>query len=140
MTFRLLFPGRTHKFQGRTTPCTAKVGDAWFFRVEARCEKCGMHHLVLDVDLHGWNGFVCHDERQSSLARPPLVAWKCTECKGEKHRALVAVSSQGRRDFREEAGPGFRPGDWAEGFESLSLEIQCRECGLASALMACETM
>lgn len=141
MTFRLLFPGKTHKFQGRLTPVTTKVGGAYFFLIRAQCERCGREHLVFDQDLHGWNGFVCHNEAQASLPRPPLSPWRCLRCGEERHRGLVTVTSQGRTDFVEEAGPDFKPSQWAEGFESLSLELVCRGCSLqTSPWVACGAM
>ncbi len=140
-TFRLLFPGKTHEFQGKITPATMKVGDAYFFLVRARCERCEREHLVYDQDLHGWNGFVCRNQAQASLARPPLSPWRCLRCRGETHRAVVEVSSQGRKDFIEEAGPAFRPSQWPEAFQSLSLELVCRSCSFrTSPWVACEAM
>jgi hypothetical protein len=76
-TFDLLFPGATHTYAGEECPCTTRVGEAFFFLVRARCRKCGEEHLLIDQDLHGWNGVVCHDAAQAALPRPPLVSWKC---------------------------------------------------------------
>jgi hypothetical protein len=141
MTFRLLFPGKTHIFQGKQTPVTTKIGDAYFFLVRAKCEKCELQHLVFDCDFHGWNGFVCHDKFQASLPRPPLFPWRCVRCKEEKHRAVVSVTSQGKADFVDEAGPAFKSSQWAEGFECLALHLVCRGCSLqTSPWIACEAM
>lgn len=131
--FEFLFPGTTHKYQGETTPCTAEVGGAFFFLLEARCLSCGTRHLLFDKDFHGWNGFVCHDPEQASLPRPPLTAWKCRECDGVAHQGSIRINSQGKEDFVSEAGDEFDANRWPEAFDWFSMSIQCCSCGLETA-------
>ena len=78
--FSLMYPGQTHEYDGQVIPCTAEIGGNFFFILRADCLNCQNQHLLFDSHLHGWNGFICHEEEQAGLPRPALVAWKCLEC------------------------------------------------------------
>jgi hypothetical protein len=87
--FVFLYPGATRAYEGRHYPCTTKANGGWFFLIRCRCLTCGRDHLLLDVEFHGWNGWVCHNPAQADRPRPPLVPWRCVSCGGEPHRGSV---------------------------------------------------
>jgi hypothetical protein len=139
--FDLLFPGQTHKFQGETCPCTATIDGAFFFLVKAHCIGCQREHLLIDVDLHGWNGFVCHDVKQAVLPRPPLIPWKCLDCGATAHEASILIQTEGKADFMSESGGKFDAAKWPEAFGCLSMAIKCSGCGKQTPeWICCETM
>jgi hypothetical protein len=127
--FNLLFPGRTHKYLGETVPCTAEIGGKFFFLVKARCTNCMREHLLLDADIHGWNGFVCHDAEQAALPRPPLVPWKCLACGATEHDVSIQIQTEGKEDFVSESGGEFPMDRWPDGFGWFSMAIKCARCG-----------
>jgi hypothetical protein len=127
--FDLLYPGQTHEYRGEQIPCTAQINDRFFFLIKARCTTCDRDHLLLDKDFHGWNGFVCHDEAQASVPRPPLVPWKCLACGKSEHQASVLINTEGREDFVEETEGEFDEGRWPDGFGWFSMSITCTGCG-----------
>lgn len=128
-SFVLLYPGATHEYRGELIPCTAEIDNRFFFLIKARCTSCGREHLLLDKDLHGWNGFVCHDSAQASLPRPPLTTWKCLKCGATEHQASVQVQTEGRQDFTDGTNGEFDEERWPDGFGWLSMSIVCAACG-----------
>jgi hypothetical protein len=138
--FELLYPGQTHEHAGEMIPCTAEIDGNFFFVLESRCPSCGREHLLLDADLHGWNGFICHDPAQAALARPRLVAWLC-QCGEAKHTGIVHIQTQGKDDFISGAGEGFDVNRWPDAFGWFSLDLICSKCGKESRdLVSYETM
>ena len=127
--FELLYPGQTRDFEGEAVPCVAKIGGKFFFLVKACCVACHRSHLLFDSDLHGWNGFVCHDAKQAAIPRPSLVPWACPSCGATAHEASVQIQTQGKEDFVVEAGPGFDAKRWADGFDWITMAIMCIGCG-----------
>ncbi|MBN1511602.1 MAG: hypothetical protein JXB13_06275 [Phycisphaerae bacterium] len=127
--FDLLFPGETHEYRGQQIPCTAQINDRFFFLVRAHCTACGRDHLLFDKDFHGWDGFVCHNDAQASLPRPPLIPWKCLLCGKTEHEASVQIQTQGRADFVEGTEGEFDEERWPDGFEWFSMSITCTGCG-----------
>src|SRR4051812_20623501 len=123
--FDLLYPGQTHEYRGEQIPCTAQINHHFFFIIKARCTACGRDHLLFDKDFHGWNGFVCHDEAQASLPRPPLVPWECLSCGKTEHEASVQIQTQGREGFVEEAEGELDEDRWPDGFGWFSMSISC---------------
>ena len=139
--FELLYPGQTHEYGGDLIPCTAEIGGHFFFVLKSRCTKCGREHSLLDADFHGWNGFVCHDQDQAALDRPPLVPWRCHSCDEAEHTGVVHIQTQGKDDFISEAGEEFDPSRWPDAFGWFSLDLKCRKCGKESKdLVSYETM
>lgn len=127
--FELRYPGQTHDYQNEQIPCVAKIDDHFFFVVEVKCTKCGCDHVLLDMDFHGWNGFVCHDEAQASLPRPRLTPWKCLSCEKTEHEASVQIQTEGREHFVEETDGEFDEERWPDGFGWFSMSISCTGCG-----------
>ena len=127
--FDLLYPGQTQEYRGERIPCTAKINGHFFFLVKARCTACGRDHLLLDKDLHGWNGFVCRDEAQASAPRPPLAPWECLACGKGEHEASVRIDTEGREDFVEETDGEIDEERWPDGFGWFSMSITCAGCG-----------
>lgn len=126
--FRLMFPGQTHNLRGDVIPCTANIDGKYFFIVRANCVRCHREHVLIDADFHGWNGFVCHDAAQASVARPELVAWQCLGCGGSVHEASVQIQTEGREDFVDQAGDEFDPERWPDAFGWFSMTIRCVAC------------
>lgn len=129
-SFRLFYPGQTHKYDDKTIPCTAEIDGDSFFLIRAICTKCGEDYLVFDKDFHGWDGIVCHDTAQAALPRPCLIAWKCARCKSLGHFAAIHISLQDKESFLIEAGGTFDENDWIDAFEWFSMSIKCAKCGL----------
>jgi DNA-directed RNA polymerase subunit RPC12/RpoP len=127
--FEMLYPGKTHMFQGKRYPCVAEIKKKFFFLITAKCVACGKEHLLLDKDFHGWDGFVCHDSKQAKLPRPVLVSWKCLECGGLPHKAHVEIQTQGKEDFVSETGGKFPTKRWPDGFGWFTLSVECAKCG-----------
>jgi hypothetical protein len=128
-TMELLYPGQTHRHEHKTIPCTAEIDGNYFFVVRARCTRCSTSHLLLDADFHGWNGFVCHDQAQASLAPPALIPWRCQSCAGTSHKVVVHIQTEGRQDFVNEAGEGFDAQRWPDAFGWFDLDLTCIGCG-----------
>jgi hypothetical protein len=127
--FDLLFPGQTHEWDGETIPCTAEISGKFFFLIKAQCAKCSRQHLLLDADLHGWNGFVCHDPEQAAIPRPPLVPWKSLECGTTSHEASIRIQTEGKADFVSESEGRFPADRWPDGFGWFSMDIKRSACG-----------
>jgi hypothetical protein len=128
-TFQLLYPGQTHEWNGEQILCTAEIDGKSFFLVKARCTGCDAEHLLIDKDLHGWNGFVCHEPEQAALPRPPLKPWPCKSCGAHEHLATIQIETQGRADFIEESEGKFPEDRWPDGFSWFSMSITCAKCG-----------
>lgn len=140
-TFELLYPGQTHEYDGQEVPCVAQIKKKFFFLVKAKCTACRQESLLIDVDFHGWNGFVCHDARQAKLPRPPLVPWKCQKCGGLAHKATVQIQTQGKADFIEESGGMIDKKRWPDAFGCFSMSIECTGCRAKTPdWVCCETM
>jgi hypothetical protein len=127
--FDLLYPGETQEYGGEMIPCTVEVNGHFFFVLKARCTSCSIEHLLFDKDFHGWNGFVCHDESQASLARPALARWRCLKCSKPEHEASVQIQTQGKQDFVEEGGGELGEERWPDGFGWFTMAITCTSCG-----------
>ena len=139
--FRLLYPGATHEYHGEIIPCAAKIAGKFFFLIKAACVKCDREHLLIDEDLHGWNGFVCHDAAQAAIERPPLVPWKCLSCGGLRHSATVFIQAEGRLDFVRIAGDKFDADRWPDAFGWFDMAIRCTGCGKETPVwVSLETM
>ena len=129
-TFELLYPGQTKDVNGLTIPCTAEFEGHYFFLVKAFCTRCEKEHLLFDKDLHGWDGFICHDEEQASLPRPPLIKWKCLSCNGLEHRCFIRIYNQTKQEFVIEVGNEINENSWPNAFEWFSMSITCCKCKL----------
>lgn len=140
-SFDLLFTGHTHEYPGEVIPCTAKIDDAFFFLIVARCNECSKRHLLLDRDFHGWDGVVCHDPKQAAIPRPPLVPWKCLTCGMTPHNASVLIQTQGEEDFIAETDGEFEKDMWPDAFGCFNMSINCVSCGnRTEEWVSCETM
>jgi hypothetical protein len=139
--FELLYPGQTHEYGGKTVPCVAQIGERFFLVLKARCAACSREHLLLDADLHGWNGFVCHVPEQAATERPPLMPWGCRGCGERVHTGVMHIQTQGKQDFIDEAGEDFDADRWPDAFGWFSLDLTCCRCGKESeGLISYETM
>ena len=139
--FQLLYPGQTHEYAGELVPCTAEIDGCYFFILKALCVNCLAQHLLLDVDFHGWDGFVCHDPKQAALPRPEVTPWKCLTCAGLAHKMVVHITGEGQQHFTSEAGESFDKERWPDAFGWFSLDTTCVACGRVSTdLVAYETM
>ena len=138
---QLLYLGQTHEYQGEQIPCTAEIDGRFFFLIQALCARCGATHTLLDIDFHGWDGYVCHDAEQAALARPELTEWTCPDCGGSFHTARIGIETQGKEDFIEETNGEFPQERWPDGFSWFDMSIECVKCGRSpETWVSCETM
>ena len=138
--FTFLYPGQTAGDGPDLHPVTAKIDGKYFLVLRAAC-ACGQSHLLLDADLHGWDGYVCRNDEKAALPRPDLVPWRCLTCTETNHKLTIHVCTQGKEDFVEECGGDFPPDMWPEGFSWFSLDTECVGCGCKSdSLIDYETM
>jgi hypothetical protein len=63
------------------------------------------------------------------LPRPEAKAWECNICNKSDHSIKLSIQSQGRNDFKEEAGDEFDRDDWAEAFGWITIMTKCNLCG-----------
>jgi hypothetical protein len=139
--FEVAYPGQTHEWNGEQVPCTAQIGDQFFFLVEGRCSVCEKGYCVVDQDFHGWNGFVCHDPAQAKLQRPVLEPWNCKTCGHHTHCVSIDIQTRGREDFIEEAGDDFDPDCWPDAFSWIDINLTCCDCSKKSpSWVSLETM
>jgi hypothetical protein len=137
----LLYPGQTREVKGRPVIVVVQIDGNFYLRLEARCGNCGKNHLLLDKDFHGWNGYVCHDEKQAALPRSPLQVWHCPSCKNTRHQMEVTICTEGKTHFVEESEGEFQAESWPDGFGWFTLTTHCVNCGLdIDALVDYETM
>ena len=124
----LLYCGEIVNYDGRPIICVTEIEEKFFLRIEAQCTKCGRRHLLLDKDLHGWNGFVCRDETQAALPRPPFHLWHCVSCQGTAQRMTLTVCTEGKKNFVEDVGEKFGSDRWPDGFGWFTLSTECVTC------------
>jgi hypothetical protein len=127
--FRVLNLPYYHVGNGKVTLVTAEIKGKFFFIIRAQCVACEKDHLIFDKDFHGWNGFVCHDEKQAKLKRPKVEVWQCPECDGDAHEVTVAIAGEGREDFAEETEGQYDEDRWPDAFGSIGIGIKCCNCG-----------
>ena len=138
--FAFLYPGQTAGDVDNSRPVVAAIDGKYFLVLRAAC-ACGKSHLLLDADLHGWNGYICRDDAQAALPRPKLVPWQCLSCDATDHKLTVHVCTQGKLDFAEESEGEFPPETWPDGFSWFSMDTECVACGRKSdSLIDYETM
>ena len=103
---------------------------------------CGKQHLLLDVDFHGWNGFVARERLRGHLRpRPAVVAWPCKACGKTAHKADVLVISEDKKVAIEESDGFLDETNWQEGFGWINIDIRCVTCGRAhESWVSYETM
>ena len=128
--FKLMYPGQTHEYEGQIYPCTAEIDGNFFFVIKALCMACSMNHLLFDKHLHGWDGFMCHDIKNASLPRPPLVPWKCLSCGDLSHKVTIKIAFESKENFLEQARGEFAEDRWPDAFQWIWMSIVCTNCGL----------
>ena len=128
-SFRMLHTADTKQYAGETIPCVTRTDDGFFLRIVAACVGCASEHLLLDMDLHGWNGFVCREPRKTARPRPPLVAWRCRKCGTKAFGAAVSVRGEGKQDAISEADGLLDETNWHEGFGWVTVDLRCDGCG-----------
>ena len=126
--FEMQHTGATHEWDDEVIPCVAEIDGEFFLRIVAKCVKCGSEHLLLDKDLHGWNGYVCK-EKSRHLPRPSLVAWPCKSCGKASHKVDVVIFGEDMKEAIEESGGLLDETNWQEGFGWINIDICCAVCG-----------
>lgn len=129
-TFNLLYAGQAIK-EGNVI-CSAEIDGKWFFIVKARCTACAKEHVLFNEHLHGYCGFVTHDEQPPSLPNPPIADWNCPSCGGPDHKAVVEVHPLAKEDYAEIAqdAPDELPEErWPDAFEWFNVHLECCGCG-----------
>lgn len=110
-------------------PCTEEFNGNYFFVVKVNCTSCERKYLLFDAGFHGWDGWICHDDKKAQLPMPTLAKWICRNCSGTKHSLVIMISSQGEADFIEQMGEDFDVNRWQDAFDWFTLDIKCDECG-----------
>ncbi len=128
-SFELYHTGGTHEWDGETIPCVTAIGDEFYLRVVARCTGCGIDLLILDMDFHGWNGFVCREESKTKRPRPPLTRWPCRACGALVYNADVVVSGEDKETAIGESDGLLDESNWHEGFRWIDIHLHCTACG-----------
>lgn len=127
--FTLLHTGGTHEWNGETIPCTTEIDGEFFLRVVAKCNECQAEHLLLDMDFHGWNGFVCGPESgDQARQRPGLVGWPCRSCQRQDFEAKVTIISEGMEHAIEEGEGDVDESNWFEAFGWINIDLICNRC------------
>lgn len=94
------------------------------------CTQCGKEILLFDAGKHGWNGFVCDEERFIDRTEP-FQKYHCSKCNKDVYSIIVHIESQGKEDFIEECvafDDSFSEEDWIDGFECIAISLSCDEC------------
>ena len=93
------------------------------------CSNCGKDMLLFDSGKHGWNGFVC---KMDFLDRTKLFnKYSCGKCSCDHFEVTSDISSQGKQDFTDECvsnDNSFKPDDWVDGFEWITISLSCCNC------------
>jgi len=119
----------------------AQVDGQWFCRIGARCTSCGREHLLFDAHFHGWNGYVCTDERVRRVARPPFQVWACQQCGATTHRVTLSIHGEGMEFALGESEDTLTEEDWFEAFGWIQVDVTCSACRFGPArIVDYETM
>lgn len=97
--------------------------------IRIACDRCGEEYLLFDSGRHGWNGFVCGDDWLDRESLPEQFF--CPKCRTNVFGITVRISSQGRKDFEENAGNDmpFSSEDWVNAFDWITVSLVCEKCG-----------
>ena len=116
-------------------------GGHFFLRVGGKCISCGKEHLLFDCDMHGWNGYVCSDERIRRIPRPPFSEWSCHRCQSSHHHIALSIRGEDMQFALGEGEGILTPTDWFEGFGWFTVYVTCASCHCGpTMIMDYETM
>lgn len=127
--FSVLYHGDASDFEETGSIRQIRHKGKTLLAVRAKCLKCGREHPVFDDTVHGWNGFVCHDDACDTLQKPAENVWKCPKCGNESLNIRLRIDSAGKEDFLEETDGEFEANDWTEAFEWITIGLKCSACG-----------
>lgn len=118
-----------------------RQGDFFFLKLLSQCPECSRVNLLFDNHLHGWNGYVCGEEKDRSASSPAAQEWKCLEC-GEPHQCIELQITGEDEEFALQEGEGVLTSeDWFNGFGWLEVAVTCVKCGDGpNAIVSYETM
>jgi len=127
-------PGETHlyphSYEGQPTPCTARLGEEWFFLVKAVCAECRREQVLHDLQFHGCNGFLNPEAKERALPRPRLWPWRGLMCGSAVHNGEVLVIQDYKdRYFEYGEAEKFGADHWVDAFGCLAIGIKCCGCG-----------
>lgn len=125
--FRIQIVGDDSQYNDSQVIKVAEISGKYFLIIKVVCNDCSSQHLIFDNDYHGWNGFVCGGDNRD-VERPQTKQWNCDKCANEIHKMTVQINSQGKDDFMEEGGDEFGEENWVEGFDWITIEIECSNC------------
>lgn len=130
--FEIFFIGRSIYENGDSVIKVVEYQKGFFLVVSIRFLNCNDTFVLLDKDLHGWNGWICRDEQQLRRNRPQNNIWKCSNCGESKHKGNIEIFSKGKEDFIEETEGEFDPELWYNAFSWFKMNIRCTSCGLST--------
>jgi hypothetical protein len=128
LDFKILYPGETKVYKNDIITVVKEYNNNFYFIIKVICLKCNENYLLFDNNLHGWDGFVCHDYNKPIYPDSELQLWKCTNCNSYNHNLIISINSQGKQDFIDEAGSDFNVDDWVEAFDWITISIKCNNC------------
>lgn len=118
-------------------PCDSEAFEIWESNdrqiVKIVCKKCKTEFVLFDSGKHGWNGFVCGDDFLDREV--PFEKHLCSKCAEDIFSVVVRISSQGKKDFKEEClsnDDSFTLDDWVNAFEWITISLFCKKCGLTN--------
>ena len=111
-------------------PSVLEYDQNFFFVVAVKFLDCQDPYVLLDKDLHGWNGWVYRDPKQLLKVKPDYKLWKCTNCGKTHHKGSIEVFSKGKEDFIAEKDGAFDVDLWYDAFSWFKMNIRCTNCGL----------
>lgn len=136
LNFKVLYPGSTVNINGKTYACAFQTNTDSFFLIKIECAECQNVYLLFDADLHGWDGFYCHDSKQAALERPPLTPWTCLSCGHKFHKVSMKIDHTDRNEFEEiqqRKNKSFVESEWLLSFEWIWIGITCCNCGFKNS-------
>ncbi len=128
--FKIFYVGQPMSIKDELFIKVLENEDGFFFSVSIIFLGCKDSFLVLDKNLHGWNGWIYRDEVQVNKTKPDSKLWKCLNCGGIEHIGSLEIYSKGKEDFIREVEGKFDDDLWYDAFSWFKMNIECINCML----------
>ena len=97
--FEVLLVSSTRETRNRIIPVVLQNDQGFFLVIAIKFLNCDEQFVLLDKDLHGWNGWVFRDHEQLKKTKPPYKLWTCLNCGETIHTGSLEIFSTGKEDF-----------------------------------------